>query len=145
MSVEEKHAVTQRVLNDIYFIEDRAFSPSYDLAPSPPPSPSTVSKLSLFLSLPVSCQSILLTGREGVEEEPNHTTTRKPGALLNHSLLSTVIRAKRRLGIDSKESIPPAHVLYLGGPVGKPNSDLVPSPHRLFKNSSTGSKEKRES
>ncbi len=36
----------------IYFIEDRAFSPSYDLAPSPFPSPSPVNKLSPFLRLP---------------------------------------------------------------------------------------------
>ncbi len=36
-----------------WFIEDQAFSPSYDLAPPAPPLPSSVSKLSLFLRLPV--------------------------------------------------------------------------------------------
>jgi hypothetical protein len=114
MSVEEKHVVTQRVLNDIYFIEGLAFSPSYDLAPSPPPF--TLSRQHAVSLLQSSCVlPVRLTdgerGREGVGEEPNHTTARKPGPLLNHSLLSTVIRAKRSLGIDSKESIPPAHVL----------------------------------
>jgi hypothetical protein len=38
-------------------IEDKAFSPSYDLAPSA----SSVSKLSLFLSFPVCHLSSLLT------------------------------------------------------------------------------------
>ncbi len=42
-----------------------------------------LSKLSLFLSLPVCCRSGLLTGEgvEGVEEEPNHTTEWKPRPL----------------------------------------------------------------
>jgi hypothetical protein len=45
------------------FEEDQAFSPSYDLAPSPPPPPHpSVSKLSLFFSLPVCRWSSLLTG-----------------------------------------------------------------------------------
>ncbi len=39
--------------------------------------------------------------------------------------------------IDSKESIPPAYVAH-GGPVREPYSYLVPGPHRLFKNSSSG-------
>ncbi len=53
-------------------IEYQAFSPSYDLAPSPSPplSDSPVNKLSLFLSLPVCRQSSLLT--EGGGEEPKH-------------------------------------------------------------------------
>jgi len=46
------------------FIEDQAFSPSYDLAPPPPPSP--VSKLSLFLSLPMYRRSSLLAGEGGI-------------------------------------------------------------------------------
>ncbi len=45
-----------------WFIEDQAFSLSYDLAPHPPPAPSPGSKLSLFLSLPVCRRSSLLTG-----------------------------------------------------------------------------------
>jgi hypothetical protein len=40
-------------------------------------------------------------------------------------------------GIDSKEWIPPAYVAS-GGTVRKPYSSSVPSPHRLFKNSSSG-------
>jgi hypothetical protein len=53
-----------------------------DLAPPNPPSHSPVSKLSLFLSLPVWRWSGLLTGGiDGVGEEPNHTTARKPGPL----------------------------------------------------------------
>ncbi len=54
------------------FKEILAFSPSYDLAPNPPPPPSPVSELSLFPSLPVCRRSSLLT-EEGVGEEPNHT------------------------------------------------------------------------
>jgi hypothetical protein len=37
-----------------WFIEDQAFSPSYDLAPISPFPVSKLSVLSLFLSLPVS-------------------------------------------------------------------------------------------
>jgi hypothetical protein len=41
--------------------------------------------------------------------------------------------------INSKESIPPAYAaLKPGGPVRQSYSYSVPSPHRLFKNSSTG-------
>jgi hypothetical protein len=51
------------------------------LAPRPPPSPaSSVSKLYLFLSLPV-CRPVELTDvrvGEGVGEEPNNTAARKP-------------------------------------------------------------------
>ncbi len=43
-----------------WFIEDHAFSPSYDLAPPNPPA--HLQKLSLFLSLPVCRLSRLLTG-----------------------------------------------------------------------------------
>ncbi len=59
------------------FIEGQAFS-----APRPPPpSPlSPVSKLTLFLFLPVCLRSSLLT-EEGVGVEPNHTTARKLGPL----------------------------------------------------------------
>ncbi len=46
-------------------------------------SPSPVSKLSLFLSLPVCRRSGLLTGdgRRGLVEEPSNMTARKPGPL----------------------------------------------------------------
>jgi hypothetical protein len=50
-----------------WFIEDQAFSPSYDFAPPPPPPPSPASKLSLSQSSWVHknctcCRSSLLTG-----------------------------------------------------------------------------------
>jgi hypothetical protein len=51
---------------------------------TPTPFPSPVSKLPLFLSLPMCRRSCLLTeegGGEGVDVEPNHTTARKPGPL----------------------------------------------------------------
>jgi hypothetical protein len=57
------------------FIEDQAFSLSYDLAP-PPPFP--VSKSYPFLSFTVCRWSSLLTGGGG---GGNHRTTRKPGPL----------------------------------------------------------------
>jgi hypothetical protein len=66
------------------FIEDRAFLRSYDLLPTPPSlHPFPLSRLSLFLSLPVCRRSKLLTGErgEGMGEEPNHMTARKPGPL----------------------------------------------------------------
>jgi hypothetical protein len=44
------------------FIEDQAFSLSYDLDPHPPPTHSLFSKFSLFLNLPVSHWSSLLRG-----------------------------------------------------------------------------------
>ncbi len=44
----------------------------------PPFPPYPLGKLSLFLILPVCRRSNLLT-REGVGEEPNHTTAQKPG------------------------------------------------------------------
>ncbi len=44
------------------FIEYRAFSPFYNLSPSPLPSHPSISKLSLFLSFPVYRPSSLLTG-----------------------------------------------------------------------------------
>ncbi len=77
-----------------WFLEAQAFFRSRDSAPrpsSPPPSP--VNKLSLFLNLPVSRRSSLLTrGGEGVGEEPNYTTARKPGSLLRiqYSLVSSI-------------------------------------------------------
>ncbi len=46
--------------------------------------PSHVSKLSLFISLPLCRRSSLLTGEageKGVGEDPNHTTARNPGPL----------------------------------------------------------------
>jgi len=62
------------------------------LTPSPPPSSrSPVSKLSLFLKLPVSCRSSLLTAGEGEEgggEEPNHTTAK---SLVLYNSFSTLL------------------------------------------------------
>ncbi len=56
-----------------WFIENQAFLRTYALAPPrPPPPPSPLSKLSLFLSLPVCRRSSLLTERGGgVGEELN--------------------------------------------------------------------------
>ncbi len=49
-----------------WFIEDQAFSSSYDFGSyPPPPPPSPVIKLSLFLSLPVCRRSSLQTGKGG--------------------------------------------------------------------------------
>ncbi len=48
-----------------WFIEGHAFLRSYDLASRPRLPPSPVSKLSLFLCLPVCRQSSSLTVREG--------------------------------------------------------------------------------
>ncbi len=67
-----------------WFTKDQALLRSYDSAPRPPLfPPSSLSKLSLFLSPPVCLRSSLPTGErgEGVGEEPNQTTTRKPGPL----------------------------------------------------------------
>jgi hypothetical protein len=62
-------------------IEDKAFLPSYDLAPSPPP-PSCQQVASLSQSScvsPVELTDGIAGG--GEEKEPNHTTARKPGPL----------------------------------------------------------------
>jgi hypothetical protein len=63
------------------FIEGQAFSLSYDLAPL---HPSHVSKLSFFLSLPVSPVALtdgLTDGSGGEKLGPYHTTAEKPGLL----------------------------------------------------------------
>jgi hypothetical protein len=52
------------------------FLPSYDLAPSPSPPPPPVRKLFLFLGLPMSRRSSLLTG-EGRGKEPNQFASEK--------------------------------------------------------------------
>ncbi len=65
----------QRVLNDLQITR---LSRHRTISPTPFPSP--VSKLSLFLSLPLCRLSSLRMG-EGVGEEPNHTTAKKPGPL----------------------------------------------------------------
>jgi hypothetical protein len=80
----------QRVLNNI---EAQASLRSSDSTPRPSPSPlSSVSKYSLFLSLP-ECRRFELTDvrgeGEGMDEEPSHTTARKP-VPLNHSILSDI-------------------------------------------------------
>ncbi len=62
-----------------WFIEDQAFSPSYDLAPPPLSRQKVVSLAQSSCVSPVEMND----GRreEGVGEEPNHTTVRKPGPL----------------------------------------------------------------
>ncbi len=61
-----------------WFIEDQALSPSYDLVPARPPTPSPpASKFSLFFQSSYVSPSELGDERwkgEGVGEEPNHTT-----------------------------------------------------------------------
>ncbi len=59
---------------------------SYDLAPRQH-SPSHVSKLSLFLSLPVYCLLSLLTGEGGGWASSQIIRPRKSLALINHSIL----------------------------------------------------------
>jgi hypothetical protein len=66
-----------------------------------PLTSSPVNNLSLFLSLPVCRRSRLLTG-EGVGEEPNHTTERKPDPLLIIHYSLTVEYRKGRDGGLSK-------------------------------------------
>ncbi len=58
--------------------------------PTPTPlPPSPVSKLSLFLSLPVCRHPAFLTGEgEGMDEEPNYRTGEKAWPSINHSILS---------------------------------------------------------
>jgi hypothetical protein len=61
------------------FIEDQAFSPSYELSPTPPYNPFSRDQV-VSLSQSSYGSPIELTDRrggEGVEEEPNDTTTRK--------------------------------------------------------------------
>jgi hypothetical protein len=62
-------------------IEDQAFSQSYEFTfPRPPRSSQQV----VSLSQPSCVSPVELTdggGGEGVEEETNHTSTRKPGPL----------------------------------------------------------------
>jgi hypothetical protein len=93
--------------------------------------PSPVSKLSLFLSLPVGRRSSLLArGGQVVGEEPNHTTARKLGPLqiIQYSLLYSVHRTvpfKRRVlgalscflgDVTDVPTIYNPHIIYdLGG------------------------------
>jgi hypothetical protein len=73
-------------------IEEQAFSPSYDLAPSPPPSP--ISPVSKFLSLPVCLRSSLLKDdAEGVGGGSQIVRrSRKPGPpyIIKYSLVSSL-------------------------------------------------------
>ncbi len=61
-------------------VEDRAFSPLLASAPPPPPPPALPSASCFSVSF------LCIAGRaywagEGVDEEPNHTTEKKPGPL----------------------------------------------------------------
>ncbi len=62
------------------FTEGQAFQWLYDLAPPPTPFPPLMSASYLSLSA-FLCRWLQLTAEERVEEEPNHTTERKPGPL----------------------------------------------------------------
>jgi hypothetical protein len=63
------------------FIEDQAFSPSYDSDPPQPPPLSPVSKLDKRNTGRLRKRDNSLKGGGVGEEEPNHTTARKPGPL----------------------------------------------------------------
>jgi hypothetical protein len=65
------------------FIEGQAFPRSYDLAPRPAPPTFPVTKLDQRHTgrLRKKDKSLTGGGGSGVGEDPNHTTTRKPGPL----------------------------------------------------------------
>ncbi len=71
------------------FIEGMALSRPYDLAPRPSPPPSPVCKIDRRQIERLRKIDNLLTG-EGVWEEPNHTSAKKPGRdlhkVFNYSL-----------------------------------------------------------
>ncbi len=60
-----------------WFLEDKALSLSYDLAPPPPPNPASC----LSFPVRVAGPAYDVRGGVGVDEEPNFTTARKPGPL----------------------------------------------------------------
>jgi hypothetical protein len=64
-------------------IEEQAFLRSYDLNPPPPPPPRQKVHVSFTAFLCVACRAYYCQekGIKGAEEEPNHTTARKPGPL----------------------------------------------------------------
>jgi hypothetical protein len=62
------------------FIDDHAFSPSYDLAPPPPPSTSSTGNTQEDRQLR-NRENMLMGEEAGGGKEPNHTTARKPGPL----------------------------------------------------------------
>ncbi len=61
-----------------WFREDQAFSPSYDLAPPPPPLPSVSSTGDILEEYERETTCWRERGNR-VKEESNHTTARKPG------------------------------------------------------------------
>jgi hypothetical protein len=84
-----------------WFVEDKAFSPSYELYP-PHPLPYPVSTLSLFLSLPVRRRSSLLTGGGGGAGGRSQIIRRRESLVLyNHLVLSV------------SSSVPPQNVVRL--------------------------------
>ncbi len=76
-----------------WFIENRAFSPPYYFVSSnpfpPPPSPVRKSCLPFSVFLYVTVE--LTDEREGVGEEPNHGTARRPGYLWLYTPCSRLI------------------------------------------------------
>ncbi len=73
-----------------WFIENQAFLRSYDSAPRPPPlpSPSLVSKLSLFLSLSVCRRSGEVGSGRGGGLEAKAYDREKTWPSINHSIVS---------------------------------------------------------
>ncbi len=63
-----------------WFLGDQALSPSYSLAPRPTPPPPSSRQQVVSVFQYSSVYSVVLTDGK-VGQEPNHTTSRKPGPL----------------------------------------------------------------
>jgi len=88
------------------------FYPSYNLAPSLSPTPFPVSKLSLFLNLPVCRPSSFLTGEGGGGEAGDKSyDDEKACSSKNHSILSAGWTGMNHqsCGHDGREGVLLAH------------------------------------
>ncbi len=109
-----------------WFIEGQAFLPSCYSAPRQPPSLSPVSKLPLFLSLPLCCRSSLLTG-EGVRgwARSKIMRQRRTWPSINHSIFYAAEDSKRSsyIGGDVGEGIAVGMVLQKSEGGGGPSHE----------------------